>query len=250
MPRREPAPAAPPTPESGYWALARQPLTSLVFVAPILMAYEAGVMLAGPEALRNGADVWLRQLLDLLGLSPYFLLPILTVCVLLAWHHTTGQPWRVKPPVLYGMACECAVLAFCLLGIARWHGSFFASSVEAVWPAAVAPGPVGPLDRLVLFLGAGIYEETLFRLVLLTGMAALVRMTGVSRPAALAVAVVLSSLAFSAAHYVGPHGDSLALASFVFRFVAGAFFSILYVVRGFGIAVGAHAGYDILVGLL
>jgi hypothetical protein len=55
---------------------------------------------------------------------------------------------------------------------------------------------------------------------------------------------------FSLAHYVGPHGDEIRLASFIFRTLAGAFFAVLFVVRGFGIAVGAHAGYDILVGLL
>ena len=34
---------------------------------------------------------------------------------------------------------------------------------------------------------------------------------------------------------------------FLFRFVAGLYFTALYVFRGFGIAVGAHAAYDILV---
>jgi hypothetical protein len=36
---------------------------------------------------------------------------------------------------------------------------------------------------------------------------------------------------------------------FVFRTVAGLYFTLLFVLRGFGVAVGAHAGYDVLVGV-
>jgi hypothetical protein len=36
---------------------------------------------------------------------------------------------------------------------------------------------------------------------------------------------------------------------FAFRVVAGLLFSVLYAVRGFGITVGTHACYDVLVGI-
>jgi hypothetical protein len=62
--------------------------------------------------------------------------------------------------------------------------------------------------------------------------------------------VLLTSLLFSAAHYIGPLGDAFELYSFAFRALAGIFFATLFVVRGFGIAAGAHAAYDMLVGLL
>ena len=52
---------------------------------------------------------------------------------------------------------------------------------------------------------------------------------------------------FSAFHYVGPYGDRLELYSFVFRLIAGLFFSALYVLRGFGITAWTHALYDVLV---
>jgi hypothetical protein len=64
-----------------------------------------------------------------------------------------------------------------------------------------------------------------------------------------ATVVLLTSAIFSAAHYVGPHGDLLDAFSFLFRFTAGAFFAVLFVFRGFGIAAGTHALYDIFVSL-
>jgi len=61
---------------------------------------------------------------------------------------------------------------------------------------------------------------------------------------------VASSLLFSAAHYVGPLGERFELYSFTFRTLAGMFFAVLFIVRGFGIAAGTHAVYDVLVGLI
>src|SRR3990170_3082495 len=48
-----------------YWRESQRPLVSLAFVLPLLVVYEGGVLWLGPAAMRNGADVWLRQLLDL-----------------------------------------------------------------------------------------------------------------------------------------------------------------------------------------
>lgn len=242
-------PVPPASHGEDYWRQSRSPLASLAFVAPLLLAYEAGMLVAGPQALRNGADVWLRQLLDLLGLSQYFLLPALSAGILLAWHHTTGERWRVSPPVLYGMAAESMVLALLLVAIARVQGSLLGAADAPEWTAAVGE-ETGFFARLVLYIGAGIYEELLFRLILLSLLAWAVRACGASRGQSFAAAIVVTSVLFSLAHYVGPHGDEVRLASFLFRAVAGAFFGLLFVARGFGVAVGSHAGYDILVGLL
>ena len=63
-----------------YWIQSRRPVVSLVFIAPLLVIYEGGVLLWG---VQNGADAWMRQFLDLMGFSQHLLLPLLTVCVLL-----------------------------------------------------------------------------------------------------------------------------------------------------------------------
>lgn len=238
----------------GYWAQSRQPLASLVFIVPLLVIYEAGIILLGPLAMRNGAEVWLRMMLDQIGFGQYFLLPILTVSVMLAWHHTTHHPWRVAPGVFSGMFVESMLLAVCLWVLLQIQGTFCSAI-----PGVATEIPLGP--RLVSsvfwgvrtgvgYLGAGIYEELMFRLLLLPVVAWMLQRGRVSRGASLLLAIVLTSLLFSAAHYIGPSGEHLRWFSFVFRFIAGAFFATLFVFRGFGIAVGTHAGYDIVIGLL
>ena len=106
----------------------------------------------------------------------------------------------------------------------------------------------GSFGNAVGFLGAGIYEELLFRVILLSLGVWGFRRAGVKPRPSMVLAVLLTSFIFSAAHYIGDR-ESLEWFSFLFRFLAGGFFSILFVCRGFGIAAGAHAGYDILVGV-
>jgi hypothetical protein len=63
------------------------------------------------------------------------------------------------------------------------------------------------------------------------------------------IAAGAAAVAFAAAHHVGPHRLTVRADYFVFRTAAGLFFTALFVARGFGVAVGAHAGYDVLVGV-
>lgn len=242
-------PSPPLASQPSYWSLSRLPLASLIFISPLLVFYEAGIILLGRQAARNGADVWLRLLLDTLGFGQYFLLPVLTVSVLLAWHYTTHQSWRIPGWVYWGMAVECLLLAICLRLILQLQGML----LEVTWADAGATEPMQQLVQFVStrigFLGAGIYEELMFRLLLLSGVIWALRWSRMPTWAQTLLAVVLTSLLFSTAHYVGGR-EPILWFSFVFRFLAGAFFSVLFLYRGFGIAVGAHAAYDILVGLV
>ena len=98
----------------------------------------------------------------------------------------------------------------------------------------------------MISLGAGIYEELLFRVLLVGALAWLAgRLFGWSAGAAGVFATLVGALIFSAFHYVGPYGDQLELASFTFRAIAGVLFSGLYLLRGFGITAWTHALYDV-----
>lgn len=237
-----------------YWQQSRRPLAGLAFVTPLLIVYEAGVLWLGPQAMRNGADVWLRQLLDLLGFSQYFLLPLLTLGALAGWHYVTREPWRVSVKVLYAKLTECVLLALALIMIARVQSNVQSLVTHqpppAVLHASLGAGLAGLLRRFVSFMGAGIYEELLFRLLLLPAVAWLLRWCGCKHNWSLAAAAVLTSLAFATAHHVGALGEPFQWYAFIFRATAGLFFAALFLYRGFGIAAGTHAAYDVLVGLI
>lgn len=233
-----------------YWHESARPLAALAFVAPMLAAYEGGVLLLGTSAPRNGADVWLRQWLDLLGFGQYFLLPLAACGILLAWHHTTHQPWRLRPSVLAGMGLESLLLGFFLLVAAQLQGSLV--SLPTVAAEAERGTSVEFFTRVISYCGAGIYEELLFRLMLIPALAGGLRLLGAPRLVSLAGAVLVGSVLFSAAHYriFTTVGDEFAWFTFLFRALAGLFFSALFIRRGFGIAAGAHALYDVFVALL
>jgi membrane protease YdiL (CAAX protease family) len=239
-----------------YWQQSQRPLAALALVLPLLALYEAGVLLLGNQAVRNGADVWLRQILDLLGLGHYLLLPLLTLALLLAWHHVRRDPWQLSGTVPVVMFAECAVWGLLLMAVGRLQATLvseaFLSWRETAEPPtfAVATAISGSLaGRLLGFAGAGVYEEVLFRLLLVPGVQTCAERLGARRHLPAVAAIVLTSLIFSAAHYVGPHGDAFDAFSFSFRALAGVFFSVIFVYRGFGIAAGTHALYDVFVSL-
>src|SRR5437667_12822760 len=106
------------------------------------------------------------------------------------------------------------------------------------------------LGRVVTFVGAGIYEEVLFRLLFFFALGRLLRFFFFPALLAALVTMVASAVLFSASHLIGPYGEPFNSYVFLFRSLAGLYFALLYQLRGFGVAVGAHACYDVLVGVL
>ena len=105
--------------------------------------------------------------------------------------------------------------------------------------------------RIVMSLGAGVYEETVFRLGILSGLVVLFdRVFGLRRWIAFVLALLLSAVLFSAMHHIPPYGDPLHAGIFTFRVLAGLCFGLLFWYRGFAIAVYTHALYDLYVFLL
>ena len=102
--------------------------------------------------------------------------------------------------------------------------------------------------RVVMSLGAGVYEETVFRLGIMAGLAALLeRGVGFRRWVAALVALIVSSVLFSAMHHIPPYGDPFTIGVFTFRVLAGACFGLIFWFRGFAVAVYTHALYDLYV---
>ena len=233
-----------------YWSTTRRPLPGLVFVLPILLAYEAGVIwLGGPsaDALRAGADAWVRQGLASLGFTDRWLLPIGLVSGLLGWQALDRRDWRFHPAVLWGMAIESLLLAVALVGLSKLVDLGF-SRLDGPSLLAASSPVRHPIAPVVGFLGAGLYEEALFRLALIPILFKGLRLMIVPSFFACTLAVTASSLVFSLAHHAGAPGEAFTWFAFIFRWLAGVFFAWVFVARGFGVAVGTHTAYDLLVG--
>lgn len=240
------------TPEAGseYYAATRHPWAAVVFVLPLLMLYEAGLLSVATgqsDFLRNGTDTWLRWLFARVGLEQSFWPGLLLGISLLAWSWwQRSEPLRDIHNVWMGMVMESALFALGLWGISRILGTL----VHQLGLPLLYTGPEPAVQKLISFLGAGIYEEAIFRLLLFSTLIQLFTLAEFGERSALGWAVLLSSLLFAAAHHIGPAGESFQGFAFLFRTIAGIYFALLYQLRGFGIAVGAHAGYDVLVGVI
>lgn len=238
-----------------YLRATREARYSVLFALPLLLLYELLALVLGPGTggIRNGADALLRGVAIAIGGR---WAPVLLGVVILgggAWlvvRDARAHGWRWKPRWFALMLGESAILAI-IFGVLV---ATLTARLLGVFTLAVQGGgsvPSGAATWLMLSLGAGLYEELVFRVLLVGVIAALAsRVPGVSRRGALAIAVVGSAFLFAAAHYVGPFGDPLELPSFTFRLIAGLAFSGLYALRGFGITAWTHALYDVYVGLL
>jgi len=237
-----------------YWSVTRRPLPCLVFVAPILLAYEFGVLwLGGSSAAsyyRTGADAWMRQALAEVGLTDQWFLPFSLLVALLVWHVVDRRSSKFSLGSLFGMAIESVLFAVALVGLSRVVDIGF-TWLEHPSRLAMAAGPPEsshPAAPLIGFLGAGVYEEALFRLALVPLFFAVLRLLQMPQVLASSIAVTSSALLFSLAHHAGNPGEAFTWFAFIFRWLAGVYFAWVFVVRGFGIAVGTHSAYDVLVG--
>jgi Type II CAAX prenyl endopeptidase Rce1-like len=237
-----------------YWMATRRPFPSLLFVAPFVIAYEATVIFLGDGAasagLRSGADAWMRRALTAAGLSDPWFLPLLLVVILMGWQISRSHDWRFSPAILAGMIAESLIWAVALLGVGRLIDLGF-SYLEQGRPPFLSLDPAAArptFTALIGYVGAGVYEETLFRLMLVPTFFATLRLLQMPQVLASSWAVTASALLFALAHHAGIPGEAFTWYAFIFRWMAGVFFAWVFVIRGFGIAVGTHTAYDILVG--
>jgi hypothetical protein len=241
---------------SEYWRTSRQARYSFTFALPLLLLYEglaAALSQSAFAGVRNGADVLLKMAFMALGgrsgIAVFGLL-LLGVGVWVVWHDARKHPGPFKIRVLGLMLAESMVYAALFGTVASVLTALLLSGPLALLQtsAGAGGGAFGGLSfesQLVVSLGAGLYEELLFRVLLVSGLVGIGLALGWRRRAAVGVAVVVSALIFSGFHYLGPLGDPLTLPSFTYRFIAGLLLSGLYVARGFGITAWTHALYDV-----
>jgi len=233
--------------------------------------------------------VWVQNFLHYLGMntkSAWLFAPLVVMLTLLILQLASRQNWKVRPGDLPVMAVECLVLAVPLIVLAlvlNRGANRQSSAVEnfskiiacktclqtkqpAEFVSDVSGSNTGwryesgshniAMD-LLTGIGAGIYEELVFRLILISlSILFFETVLGISRFKAVAVSVIISSVLFSLHHhFVFLNGqfaraEIFTMTRFAFRTIAGVFFAVIFAARGFGIAAGTHAFYDIIATLL
>ena len=216
------------------------PLTSLLLTIPVFLVYHLGILVMN---MRNGVDLVSGLTYELLehSLLAYVAVTLGYALAIGGTVYFLRRKGKLKPAELLPVLGESAVLAVVMAFTVGWATSH-------LFDAQAGPPAMGPLEKLVMSAGAGFHEELVFRAILFGGGAFLLKklMKTSELKAALIMAVV-SSLLFSAVHYVGPFSDPFSLASFTFRALAGLFLVTVYRFRGFAVAVYTHAIYDLIV---
>lgn len=240
-PRSRKARSRRPTPGDAhpvaYWRATREPLYGLLFLFPLVASYEFGTLIlrttTGPQNQLVAHEV-INSFLQFFGAKGAWLPGIALVLTLLIWHLLARNSWHIQGWAMPLMLAESVLLAAPLLIITQLRLS-------------AGGGIDGALvQQMILAIGAGIYEELVFRLYLITGiMLLLIDVCRVRRAVGIAVAVALPALLFALCH-VHPIGvEHFAWGPFLARTAAGVYLSVLFVGRGFGIAVGCHAAHNI-----
>ena len=264
-----------------YLRLTRTATYGLLATIPLLIGYECLIVLANARAtdqVRVSADVWTksiaRPLLELLGVHGNLGLGLVVLVMGLVlylrdrirtnreaderqedaeyvedWDAAEKRRLRFRPGYLVGMVAEGLVLAVILASGVSMTVRYLMHEVFAGSPAMMSVALDSPQfwQYLALSLGAGLYEEFVFRLLLMVILTSFFTSLFRVRTVAYIVAALISAAAFSAIHYIGPYGDEWRVVTFVYRFIFGLALQGLMLARGFAVAAWTHALYDVLV---
>jgi len=227
-----------------YWKVTKNIYYSLLFIFPMLFLYEimCWIQFSGKSAeIRNGADVFLRQFIMGFGRhseSIYGLLLIIVFCGIMIINRNMLKNGRLKFTFLIYMLAESLLWS---LGFLIMMG-VFESIILSILERNIIP------EQFYLAIGAGIWEELLFRvgaiglcLILLT------KFLKYNVIYSSLIAILFAAVLFSLFHYIGPFGDIFTYKSFYIRTWAGIFLGSLYLFRGLGITVYTHIFYDMAI---
>jgi hypothetical protein len=218
----------------------QRPLYCLLFLFPLVATYEFGALLLRPVSYPGRqlvAHSLIQDLLGWFGATGTMLPAVVLLATLLVWHMLTKESWRVRGWVLPLMACESVILIVPLFVL----GQLLQASGSA------ASNFADVRQQMVLALGAGVYEELVFRLYLMSAVLWLFE-NGLrirNGAAAQCTAVVLSAGIFAASHFQPIGIESFHLAHFVQLTAAGAYLAVVFLLRGLGITAGCHAAFNL-----
>ena len=229
-----------------------RPIYSAALVLPFFVVYHSGTFLLKTTYI-NGADALIIRILSAFSVHSMFASALLLFLGFLVWQFKTRGGWQIDVMKLVPMFGESLLFAALLFFLSGWLSVYLnrADLLATLAHDAERPVEYGRLGLLVLYRGAGVYEELLFRAILLGLLnLTLIRALKIKPAPAAAWAMISASMLFSLFHFIGPAGDSFSISSFLQRTFGGLYFSALFLMRGYGVTAACHALYDIFVGLL
>ena len=226
-----------------YLLKSRTSFYSFLFTLPLFFLYEINILFLSWDdilVVRNGADFLMRNILesfDIYGLYGLGLVFFLGLLITYIFFIKEDQQQEFNVNFLFIMLAESILWSVVLYFL------LFKFMVLLM-------NPVGKtiLQQVTLAIGAGIYEEFLFRVLLIAGLSGILGFVFMwDKTFKNIIAVVLSSGIFSAFHFMGEYGDFFSMELFLIRFFAGLILGVLYMYRGFGITAYTHSIYDLIV---
>ena len=226
-----------------YFLQTRSSFYSFLFTIPLFFIYEVGILFLSTDdilVVRNGADFLMRSILEsfgifgLYGLGAIFLIGFIITYI---YFFNDKSNKSIRADYLFIMIFESVCWALIL---------YFLLSKFML----VLMNPIGKTitQQVTLAVGAGIYEEFLFRVMLISGLTGIIDFVFLcSEKVRKADELIIPAGIFSAFHFVGDYGDFFSMELFLLRFFAGIVLGILYIARGFGITAYAHSIYDLIV---
>ena len=223
----------------------------LAAITPLVLIYEVGsaIILTNPREgtrQRIEAERLLGGFFEAFGVAGLLIPGLALVTVLLAWQVISRDKWRVNFRFVGMMLAESVAWTLPLLVLAAAHSRAAAMVTPLMQETGGANlGEMSTAAKMTVSIGAGLYEEMLFRLV---GLAllhlVLVDLIGLPQKWGAALAVGISAIAFALYHQPRmPEEWTKA----VFFTISGVYLGTVYVMRGFGIVVWTHAIYDVMV---
>ena len=226
-----------------YFLASRNLFYSLLAIFPMLFLYEFLGFINNFKAeyqIRNGADAMVRQLFSIFGPFSQLLYGItlfLIFCYIGYKHRDILLKGEIKIHILMIMIIESFAWGGALLIIMKVTNLFFLAS----------PISSDLLEQFYLSIGAGIWEELIFRLGMINLFTYLIAsFFKYNKLFSIFLSLMFSAALFSIFHYIGIYGDIFTWQTFILRMVAGLFLGSVFLFRGLGISVYTHIMYDIV----
>lgn len=231
-------------PDVSYFKSTNSLLYSYLISLPLLLLYEGLILISQPQTdqiIRISVDVWVKTLFSYAGRDTLSITLILVALLgIFVLYKERDKLSSLKLGYFFTMLIEASVYAFLL-------ALLITTIVNNLLMQASPAESLSMLQQIALSLGAGLYEELFFRVILVSSLLFLFKRIFTKTNLAYVLAIILAALLFSYAHYIGELGDPFTLGSFLFRFLFGLALNAIYIWRGFGMAAWTHAIYDVMV---